>query len=46
MKEDKNQRILEIFFRLLKGEHISLKKLAEEYQVSVKSISRDMTEMK
>lgn len=46
MKEDKNQRILEIFFRLLKGEHISLKKLAEEYQVSVKSISRDMTETK
>ena len=46
MKEYKNQRMLEIFFRLLKGEYISLKKLAEEYQVSVKSISRNMTEIK
>ncbi|MBR1529760.1 MAG: WYL domain-containing protein [Oscillospiraceae bacterium] len=46
MKENKNQRVLEIFFRLLKGEQISLKKLAEEYQVSVKSISRNMTEIK
>lgn len=42
MEHQKNDRMLEIFFRSLKGEHISPKKLAEEYQVSVKSIHRDI----
>jgi len=46
MNEHKSHRTLEIFFRLLKGEHISLKKLSEEYQVSVKSVSRNITEIK
>ncbi|MBR4319832.1 MAG: WYL domain-containing protein, partial [Oscillospiraceae bacterium] len=45
MEHQKNQRMLEIFFRTLKGEEISLKKLAEEYQISTKSISRDITEI-
>ena len=45
MEHQKNQRMLEIFFRALRGEEISLKKLAEEYQVSTKSISRDITEI-
>ncbi len=45
MEYQKNKRMLEIFFRALKGEHISLKKLAEEYKVSTKSISRDISEI-
>lgn len=40
---DKNDRILEIFMRALRGEAISLKKLADEYNVSTKSISRDIS---
>ena len=42
MEREKNNRMLEIFFRALRGEKISLKKLAEEYNVSTKSISRDI----
>lgn len=42
----KKNRMLEIFFRAMKGEHISVKKLAEEYGVSGKSISRDLGEIK
>ena len=34
--------MLEIFFRALRGESISVKKFAEEYKVSTKSISRDI----
>ncbi|HAJ97128.1 MAG TPA: WYL domain-containing protein [Ruminococcus sp.] len=45
MEHQKNERILEIFFRALKGEKISPKKLSEEYHVSTKSISRDVTEI-
>ncbi len=45
MEYQKNKRMLEIFFRTLRGEHISLKKLAEEYNVSTKSISRDISEI-
>ncbi len=45
MEHQKNKRILEIFFRALKGGQISLKKLAEEYKVSAKSISRDISEI-
>lgn len=41
----KNERMLEIFFRALKGEQISPKKLAAEYQVSTKSISRNIAEI-
>lgn len=43
MKQD---RVLEIFFRGLRGEDISVKKLAAEYGVSTKSISRDINDLK
>ena len=43
MDYDKNDRMLEIFMRSLRGEAISLKKLANEYGVSTKSISRDIS---
>lgn len=42
----KKNRMLEIFYRAMKGENISVKKLALEYNVSNKSISRDMGEIK
>lgn len=42
----KKNRMLEIFFRAMKGEDISVKKLAEDYRVSAKSISRDLSEIK
>lgn len=42
----KKNRMLEIFFRAMKGENISVKHLAEEYGVSGKSISRDLGEIK
>jgi len=45
MKQNKDNRMLEIFFRALRGESISVKKLAEEYKVSTKSISRDISEI-
>ena len=42
----KKNRMLEIFFRAMKGEDISVKSLADEYGVSGKSISRDLSEIK
>lgn len=42
----KKNRMLEIFFRAMKGENISVKNLADEYGVSAKSISRDIGEIK
>lgn len=42
----KKNRMLEIFFRAMKGENISVKKLADEYDVSIKSISRDLGDIK
>lgn len=45
MEQNKNNRTLEIFFRALHGEIISVKKLAEEYKLSTKSISRDISEI-
>ncbi len=42
----KKNRMLEIFFRAMKGENISIKKIADEYGVSSKSISRDISEIK
>lgn len=42
----KKNRMLEIFFRAMKGENISVKNLAEEYGVSGKSIYRDLGEIK
>lgn len=43
---DKRNREYVIFRRLLQGEYISVRKLAEEYDVSAKSISRDICELK
>lgn len=46
MKNEKNERILEIFLRILRGEMISPKSLANEYGVSPKSIGRDINIIK
>ena len=46
MENTKQERILEIFFRGLRGEALSVQKLAEEYQVSTKSIGRDVNDLK
>ena len=43
MENNKNDRMLEIFMRSLRGEAISVKTLANEYDVSTKSISRDIS---
>lgn len=42
----KKNRMLELFFRAMKGENISVKNMAAEYGVSSKSISRDLGEIK
>ncbi|OON85786.1 hypothetical protein BXO88_11055 [Oribacterium sp. C9] len=46
VSETKKNRLLEIFYRAMKGENISIKSLADEYSVSNKSISRDIGEIK
>lgn len=46
MENSKQDRLLEIFFRSLKGEDLSVQRLAEEYYVSTKSISRDISDLK
>lgn len=46
MENTKQYRILEIFFRGLRGEDISVQKLATEYNVSTKSVSRSINELK
>lgn len=46
MENTKQYRVLEIFFRGLRGEDISIKKLAEEYGVSEKSVSRSVSDLK
>lgn len=46
MENTKQYRILEMFFRGLHGEDISVQKLADEYGVSTKSISRSINELK
>lgn len=42
----KKDRLMEIFYRAMKGEHLSVKNLAQEYGVSTKSVSRDINEIK
>ncbi len=46
MRSDKRERILEIFFRGLRGEELSVAEMANEYDVSQKSISRDINDIK
>ncbi len=43
MENNKNDRMLEIFIRSLRGEAVSVRSLADEYEVSTKSISRDIS---
>ena len=40
------ERLLGIFYRMMQGESVNLKSLSQEYGVSVKSISRDMNEIR
>lgn len=42
----KKNRVLEIFYRAMRGESISVKRLADEYGISTRSISRDIGEVK
>ena len=46
MGNTKQYRVLEIFFRAMRGEDISVSKLANEYGVSTKSISRSISDLK
>ncbi|MBE7065904.1 MAG: WYL domain-containing protein [Ruminococcaceae bacterium] len=46
MENTKQYRALEIFFRALRGEDISVQNLANEYGVSTKSVSRSIADLK
>lgn len=46
MENTKQERLLEIFFRALRGEGLSVQKLADEYEVSTKSIGRNISDLK
>lgn len=46
MEYNKQDRVLEIFFRGLRGEDLSIRKLADEYEVSTKSITRSLNDLK
>jgi len=41
-----SDRVLEILFRVFKGEEISVKKIADEHGISTKSISHDIGRIK
>ncbi|MGN1411159.1 MAG: helix-turn-helix transcriptional regulator [Oscillospiraceae bacterium] len=43
---DKNDRILETFYRIIRGEKISIRKTASYYNVSTKTINRDINQIK
>lgn len=42
----KTDRVLDLFFRAMKGESLSVQQLAYEYGVTTRSISRDITSLK
>ena len=46
MENTKQDRVLEIFFRGLRGEDLSVRALAQEYGVSTKSITRSFNDLK
>ena len=46
MDNTKQDRVLEIFFRGLRGERLSVRQLANEYNVSTKSITRSINDLK
>lgn len=43
MTRNKKTRTLELLYRAMKGEELSVKSMAEEYNVSTRSITRDIT---
>lgn len=43
---EKKNRLLDIFYRAMRGEYIYVREVAEQYGVSTKSISRDINEIK
>ena len=46
MENTRLERVLEIFFRGLRGEDLSVQRLADEYEVSTKSITRSINDLK
>ena len=46
MENTRLERVLEIFFRGLRGEALSVQYLADEYKVSTKSITRSINDLK
>lgn len=46
MTSNRHDRLLEVFFRALRGENLSAKQLADEYGVSGKSITRTINDLK
>ena len=46
IKGIKKDRIIELFFRAIKGESLSVQQLAFEYNVSTRSITRDINSLK
>ena len=46
MEHTRQDRVLEIFFRGLRGEDLSVQRLADEYEVSTKSITRSLNDLK
>ena len=46
MEFSRQERLLELFFRGLRGEELSVQSLAQEYDVSTKSITRSINDLK
>ncbi len=46
MEYNKQDRILEIFFRAFKGEALNVRRLAKEYGVSLKTVGRDIKDLR
>ena len=46
MENTRRDRVLEIFFRGLRGEDLCVQKLADEYEVSTKSVTRSLNDLK
>ena len=46
VNNQKKNSVLDIFYRSFKGEELSVSNLASEYEVSTKSITRDINEIK
>lgn len=46
VKKIKSDRVMQLLFRAMKGERLSVQNLAEEYHVSARSITRDINSLK